>query len=235
MLIVTCPACRTRYRVDQHELGEAAGRPVRCANCGHTWQQAPPAILPPSGAALPRLDHSRGDATVADAPRPPSLRILDDPQRPPPGPPRYTESRRWPALVWLAPIIVALLLGLAVLAGIVGRGRVVALWPSAARLYAWIGRPAEPSGPGLVIGKIMPTRTADGLTIAGEIVNLGNAPRDVPRLRVALQDATGKELQFELVDPPKPRLLPGEVVHFDTPFPNPVDAASGVVVTFAPS
>ena len=44
-----------------------------------------------------------------------------------------------------------------------------------------------------------------------------------------------KELQFKTIDPPKPRLEPGEVVHFETPFTNPPDAATGVVVTFAPS
>jgi hypothetical protein len=133
------------------------------------------------------------------------------------------------------PIVLGLLLGLAILVGIVGHGHVVAMWPAASRLYAWIARAAEPPGPGLVIGKIAPTRTADGLTITGEIVNLGNTPRELPRLRLALQDAAGKEVQVEVVDPPKPRLLPGEVAHFETPFPNPVDAATGVVVTFAPS
>ena len=133
------------------------------------------------------------------------------------------------------PIVLGLLLGLAILVGIVGRGHVVAMWPAASRLYAWIARAAEPPGPGLVIGKIAPTRTADGLTITGEIVNLGNTPRELPRLRLALQDAAGKEVQVEVVDPPKSRLLPGEVAHFETPFPNPVDAATGVVVTFAPS
>ena len=42
-----------------------------------------------------------------------------------------------------------------------------------------------------------------------------------------------KEVQFEIVDPPKPRLQPGEIVHFETPFAHPPDAATGVVVTFA--
>ena len=72
-----------------------------------------------------------------------------------------------------------------------------------------------------MIGKIAPTRTADGLTIDGEIVNLGSTPRDVPRLRRGAAGFGGKEVQFEIVDPPKARLQPGEVAHFETPFAAP--------------
>ena len=90
-------------------------------------------------------------------------------------------------------------------------------------------------GTGLVIRKIMPARTANGLVVDGEIANPGDVPRDVPRLRVALQDSAEKEIQFKTVDPPKARLQPGEVVHFETPFAHPPAAATGVVVTFAPS
>lgn len=86
-----------------------------------------------------------------------------------------------------------------------------------------------------MIRKITPARIPDGLVVDGEIANPGNVPRDVPRLRVALQDSAEKELQFKIIDPPKPRLEPGEVVHFETPFTNPPDAATGVVVTFASS
>ena len=86
-----------------------------------------------------------------------------------------------------------------------------------------------------MIRKITPARTPDGLVVDGEIANPGNVPRDVPRLHVALQDSAQKEVQSEIVDPPKARLQPGEVVHFETPFAHPPDMATGVVVTFASS
>jgi len=95
--------------------------------------------------------------------------------------------------------------------------------------------PAPETEIGLVIRKIVPARTPDGLVVDGEIANPGSVPRDVPRLRVTLQDSAEKELQFKTVDPPKRRLEPGEVAHFETPFTNPPDAATGVVVTFASS
>lgn len=44
-MIITCPSCSARYPVDAASFAPA-GRKVRCAKCGHTWHQAPPADLP---------------------------------------------------------------------------------------------------------------------------------------------------------------------------------------------
>lgn len=83
-----------------------------------------------------------------------------------------------------------------------------------------------------MIRKVTPARTADGLVVDGEIANLADAPRQVPRLRLALQDSAEKDVGSKIVDPPKAKLEPGEVEHFETPFVNPPDAATGVAVTF---
>jgi predicted Zn finger-like uncharacterized protein len=234
MTIVTCPACRTRFRVDEQKLGGPAGRDVRCANCGHSWRQLPRGVAPQVGERSPELVSSHNEAAVADArPSPPASLVVPPRPQPPPSP--SPQGRHGSAaLGWIAPIVLVALFALAVLIATVGRDRVVAIWPSAARFYTWIGSWAEPPGPGLVIGKVAPTRNDSGLVIDGEIANLGSTPRDVPRLRLALRDATEKEVQFEVVDPPRARLQPGEIVHFSDPFPHPADAATGVVVTFAP-
>lgn len=42
-MIISCPACATRYNIDPAVLGEE-GRRVRCANCGHSWIQAAPSV-----------------------------------------------------------------------------------------------------------------------------------------------------------------------------------------------
>ncbi len=39
-MILTCPACATRYEVDGSKF-PSEGRTVRCAKCGHTWHQMP--------------------------------------------------------------------------------------------------------------------------------------------------------------------------------------------------
>jgi predicted Zn finger-like uncharacterized protein len=228
-MIVSCPVCRTRYLVDELALRGQSGRPVRCANCGHTWHQTASPELPANG------DEAKTDGRIEPAlevpPRPATT--LEVPPRPRilPEPPRRGSRRRWGALRWL---VVAVLLALAVLAGVVvARGAVVALWPPAARLYALAGFAAEPPWTGLKIEKLVPSRTPDGLVIEGDIANNGRATQDLPRLRVALRDTGDKEVQFKIVDPPQPRLAPGAVAHFKTPFDHPDDAAKGVVVTFA--
>jgi hypothetical protein len=93
---------------------------------------------------------------------------------------------------------------------------------------------AELVEPGLKIQKLVPARTPSGLIIEGDVLNTAATAREVPRLRVALRDASEKEVQFKIIDPPTARLEPGAVAHFKTPFDRPDDAATGVIVTFAP-
>ncbi len=226
-MILSCPVCRTRYRVDEDALRGQSGRTVRCAHCGHTWHQA---ALPQSAEhGDPANGIGRIEPALEVPPRPATT--LEVPPRPRtlPEPPR--RRSRWGALRWL---VIAVLLALAVLAGVVvARGAVVALWPPAARFYALAGFAAEPPWTGLKIEKLAPSRTPDGLVIEGDIANNGKTTQDLPRLRVALRDTSEKEVQFKIVDPPQPRLAPGAVAHFKTPFDHPDDAAKGVVVTFA--
>ncbi len=231
-MILTCPACATRYRVAEQEFESLAGRTVRCANCGHTWYEtrsAPPPGPDPEAPGEPAADGAALKEPIFEiVPR--LIPRLEVPPRLQPNPSR--KGRNGSAkLLW---IVASILLLVAVAAVGLFIRQLPAVWPTAARLYASIGLPAVPTGTGLVIRKIAPSRIADGLAIDGEIANLGSAPRDVPRLRVALQDSTDKEVQFETVDPPKPRMQPGEVVHFETSFAHSRDDATGVVVTFAP-
>jgi predicted Zn finger-like uncharacterized protein len=226
-MIVRCPVCRTRYLVDEEALRGQSGRTVRCANCGHTWRQAA-SPEPPEGGDEAKTD-GRIEPALEVPPRPAATLEVPPRQRALPETPR--RRSRWGALRWL---VVAVLLALAILAGVmVARGAVVALWPPAARLYALAGFPAEPPRTGLTIEKLVPSRTPDGLLIEGDVANSGKTAQDLPRLRVALRDAAEKEVQFKIIDPPEPRLPPGAVAHFKTPFDHPDDAATGVVVTFA--
>jgi predicted Zn finger-like uncharacterized protein len=230
-MILSCPACQTRYVVGEDELS-GGGRTVRCANCGHIWHQPPPLdrhanddLVEPEGRIEPALE-------LPPRPSGMSAPSLELPLRPGPLPdsPLRRGRSRWAAARWL---VVVVLCALAILAGVVvARGAVVAIWPPAARLYGLTGLPIEPPGAMLKVEKLTPTRTVDGLIIEGDIVNPGNTTQDLPQLRVALRDGADKDVQAKTIDPPMARLGPGASAHFKIPFDHPDHAAIDVTVTF---
>src|SRR5215813_3645628 len=66
VVIVSCPACATRFSLDASLLGPG-GRNVRCAKCGHRWRQEPPAPV----AEMPALELAEaGDAPSFPAAEP---------------------------------------------------------------------------------------------------------------------------------------------------------------------
>jgi hypothetical protein len=161
----------------------------------------------------------------------PELGVPPRPGRLPVPAPRRRARRR--SVGWAALGVVLVLLAIAVLAGIIARGEVMAMWPATARLYALAGLPAMQSAHGLELGEVIPARAADGLIIEGDITNTGRTAREVPRLRVALRGPDEKETQFKIIDPPKVQLAPGESAHFKTSFDN-ADETATVKVSFAP-
>ena len=214
-MIVSCPSCSTRYIVDPKALG-ATGRMVRCANCKHTWMQAPP----------------------ADMPKPVDLEPAPDSLRPiPPGSnlPAFPETRRTgpaQAIGWLAFLVV--LLGGA--AGLVGaRNDVVELWPPAARLYDVVGLSVEGVGAGLELRNVISARREDGapaIVVEGTVANVSGKPREVPRLKAVVKSAANQDLKNWTFTPTVPVLLPGETVNFKAELPDPPRGAANLAISF---
>jgi predicted Zn finger-like uncharacterized protein len=218
-MIVTCPVCSTRYLVDPRALG-TAGRLVRCASCSHTWQQAPPPDAPR------RVDLVAPQPELAT----PARGRVQLPALPP-------TPRRSAAL--LAPLLALfVLIGAAVTGLWLARDEVVGYWPGAAQYYAMVGAPMPPPAQGGGLGFDKVTKRYDTenglltLVIEGEVVNLSRVARDVPKLRVVLQDSGKHELQswsFAVTDQP---LLAGGSLSFRTSIAQPNAEATGFVVTF---
>jgi predicted Zn finger-like uncharacterized protein len=220
-MILVCPSCRTRYQVDDEAVKRPSGRTVRCANCGHSWQHLEPPAPPP-------LRRERAADTNPESAVTP-VSVTPRPAITAPAPQR---QRRRSGLVW---VFLILLVGAAVVAIILGRDKIVAHWPGAARYYGYVGLQPEPLGAGLDIAHVSSTRNTDGLIVEGDVTNTTTTPRTVPRLRVALRDGSQRELIFKTIDPPRERLLPGETSHFTAGFLPAPDNAAGVLVTFAAS
>lgn len=207
-MILTCPACSTRYMLDAAALG-TEGRTVRCAKCGHTWMQAPPADMPKPVDSAAEAE----GAVVSPFARPKR---------------RAGMIAGWAALAAVA----AGLIG----GGAYFRGSIVAAWPPAARLYSAVGLAVEPVGAGLELRNVRIIQGGNPavpvLVVQGEVVNVTEQVRDVPLLRGALVAADQAELAHWTFAVEQPRLLPGEVVTFKTEIENPAVEAKGISITF---
>lgn len=127
-----------------------------------------------------------------------------------------------------------ILLGLALVCLIAARQQIVRLLPQTASLYARIGLPVNLRG--LSFENIKTVRTVeDGvpiLIVEGDIVGTKWRHTEVPRLRFAVTDNSGKEIYAWAVRPPKTLLPPGEALPFRSRLASPPAEASGVTVRF---
>ena len=75
VMIIACPACRTRYVVPDTAIG-IDGRTVRCAKCKHSWFQDGPEVEAKAPPPPPPADEPE-----AEAPPPPAQELEAEPER----------------------------------------------------------------------------------------------------------------------------------------------------------
>ncbi|MGE5270116.1 MAG: zinc-ribbon domain-containing protein [Thiohalocapsa sp.] len=250
-MIVSCPACETRYVVDDAELAGEAGRRVRCASCGHLWLYSAEAaaIHLAVAAVTAQLEAAQAGAPAAPtgvramAPPAPALRAEPGTEAPvalgaatPPPLVRPNvavelpdfgrpHSSRW---LWFG----AAALAVAVLViAILSRDSLSALYPPIAMLYGSLRVNTAAAVPLEITATV--TRTDESVTVAGSIANNGSTPRPVARLRVTLRDGDKRDLQSRLLAPPIAVLQPGFSVPYSTTFERPSITAIGADVAFA--
>lgn len=211
-MILTCPQCAERFKVDA-ELLAPKGRKVRCAKCKHTWHQLPdPAELDDATdtqdieAELEKLteqpaERSKG-FTKDDIPR--ALRPDDGDEAESDS--SHVRMSRKAIFSGALGVASALLVGGLVL--FTAQENIVRVWPASYALYDALGIAAPIEGEGLVFEKMTAKLVkSEGdkimLAIEGQIINLKSDSMTLPLIEASLRDEAGEVLHHWIITPPK--------------------------------
>ena len=209
-MILSCPACNTRFQFDESLLRDGS-RKVRCGKCSHVWQCGAADL-----ATTEEIPAEQLRVEVLSTPDRDSESVVEGRRRPAKkSPEERGESSLLVGWALLLVFIVGLLGGLWAF-----RDSVVAAVPGMARLYELVeGRQVIP-GEGLAIQNVSSRRRLiDGdraVFIEGEVLNFSDIVRQVPSIRISINDADGREVSFWHVTPSAMALEPGESLRFET-------------------
>jgi predicted Zn finger-like uncharacterized protein len=225
-MILTCPACATRYSVADDAIGPA-GKAVRCTGCSHRWTAMPTSE-----------DELELAATVAAPPKPDP-----EPERPAANKAPLAFREKVQAQKTVRQAVVNGMIwagigtGMAVLAAltVIFRVDVVRVLPRTASAYAAIGLPVNPVGlvfegvsakPGLQDGH-------DALVVSGAMRNIEKRPIVSPALAIKVLDTSGHPVLIRTTDTGSSLILPGQAHNFVISVIDPPPTANDVEVAFA--
>jgi predicted Zn finger-like uncharacterized protein len=218
-MILTCPACATRYFVDEGAI-PVAGRTVRCASCSNSWFATRESL---ADAELKLAAPAEDSAWMSE----PEPALVDEPEIPLPRRMRAQAVAKKKTREAVAAGVVWAVLSAAFVVVVIGavlfKDSIVEVWPSAAGAYAAAKMPVNPVG--LVIeGSQGGQGLQDGraaLIITGRERNVKTTAREPQPLIVGLFDKTGKRLATQRVVLPPGPIAPGDSKPFSVSFFDP--------------
>jgi predicted Zn finger-like uncharacterized protein len=243
-MILTCPACGTRYQADEAKF-PPDGRMVRCAKCSHVWHQQGLGAAPePDVAEIAPEPQAQPERRSAPEPEPElsfsGLRafaprrdaaMVEEEER---------EPIAWGAMLgvaagWIALIAVVLVIGYSV---VKYRQEIAMIWPQSAGVYSTLG--LKVNNRGIDFAHVDYHRESeDGqvvLAVTGTIVNDGDRELPVPQsVRVTLSDTANHELYHWNFTPNVQTLKAGQSAAFLTRLSSPPAAATHLEVRFSPN